>query len=162
MDVSQPAEPKLISHYDSVEMATGIWVSGDLGFIATRCYGVEIIDVSDPARVRHVSTLKTGEAQSCWARDGRLYIGDWHPKKLLVADVRNPREPVIVAHAQLPEYARFETHRARGRDISDFDHPKPLREYHLFGHPGACDFWQGRLVIPAAYQGLLVERTAAR
>ena len=104
VDVSQPETPKLISHYDSVEMATGIWVSGNLGFIATRCYGVEIIDVSDPAHVRHVSTLKTGEAQSCWARDGLLYIGDWHPKKLLVADVRNPREPVIVGEGLLDGY----------------------------------------------------------
>ena len=63
VDVSAPARPALISHYDTVEMATGIWVSGGFGLLATRCYGVEIVDVSDPRHVRHVSTLKTGEAQ---------------------------------------------------------------------------------------------------
>lgn len=104
VDVSDPAKPTLLSHYDTVEMATGIWVSGDLGFIATRQYGVEIVDVSDPRQVRHISTLKTGEAQSCWARDGLLYIGDWHPRKLLVADVSNPREPAIVGEALLDGY----------------------------------------------------------
>jgi len=104
VDVSDAARPTLISHYDSVEMATGIWVSGDLAFLATRCYGVEIVDVSNPRGVRHVSTLKTGEAQSCWARDGFLYIGDWAPKKLLVADVSNPRRPGIVAETPLDGY----------------------------------------------------------
>jgi hypothetical protein len=104
VDVSDAAKPALISHYDTVEMATGIWVSGGLAFIATRCYGVEIADVSDPRRVRHVSTLKTGEAQSCWAKDGLLYIGDWAPRKLLVADVKNPRQPVIVGEAPLDGY----------------------------------------------------------
>ena len=104
IDVSNPARPTLISHYDTVEMATGVWISGNLGFIAERCYGVEIIDVSDPRRVRHVSTLKTGEAQSCWTRDNRLYIGDWAPKKLLVADVSQPRTPVMLAEAPLDGY----------------------------------------------------------
>ncbi len=104
VDISDPAKPSLISHYDTVEMATGIWVSGSVGFIATRCYGVEIVDVSNPRKVRHVSTLKTGEAQSCWARDGLLYIGDWAPRKLLVADVKNPRQPVIVGEGLLDGY----------------------------------------------------------
>lgn len=104
VDISDPAKPTLISHYDTVEMATGIWVSGGLGFIATRCYGVEIVDLSDPRHVRHVSTLKTVEAQSCWARDGLLYIGDWVPKMLLIADVTNPRRPVIVGEAAMDGY----------------------------------------------------------
>lgn len=104
VDVSDSAKPVLLSHYDTVEMATGIWVSGSVGFIATRCYGVEIVDVSDPRHVRNLSTLKTGEAQSCWARDGLLYIGDWAPKKLLVADVHDPRAPVIIGEGALDGY----------------------------------------------------------
>lgn len=104
VDVSDPAKPTLVSHYDTVEMATGIWVSGGLAFIATRCYGVETVDVSDPRHPRHISTLKTGEAQSCWARDGLLYIGDWAPKKLLIADMKNPRQPVIVGEGLLDGY----------------------------------------------------------
>ena len=104
VDVSHVNQPTLLSHYDTVEMATGIWVSGSVGFIATRCYGVEIVDVSDPHQVRHLSTFKTGEAQSCWARNGRLYIGDWAPKKLIVADVHNPREPVLLGEGGLDGY----------------------------------------------------------
>jgi len=45
-------------------------------------------------------------------------------------------------------------------DILDPAAPRLERRYELSGHPGACAFWRGRLVIPAAYQGLLVERAA--
>ena len=45
-------------------------------------------------------------------------------------------------------------------DITDISHPRLKRQYSLEGHPGACAFWKGRLVIPAGYQGLLVERQA--
>jgi len=101
VDVREDSAPKIISHYDTVEMATGIWVSGDVAFVATRQYGVEIIDVSDPGNPRHLSMLKTGEAQSCWGRDGILYIGDWAPRKMLVADVRDPLHPEIIGEALL-------------------------------------------------------------
>ena len=46
-------------------------------------------------------------------------------------------------------------------DVNDVTQSRLLREYSLFGHPGACAFWNGRLVIPAGYQGLLLERSAA-
>lgn len=104
IDISDSSQPKIISHYDTVEMATGICVSGSLAFVATRQYGVEIIDVSNQRVPRHLSMLKTGEAQSCWVRNGFLYIGDWAPKKLVVADVRNPLKPVIVGEGLLDGY----------------------------------------------------------
>ena len=66
-----------------------------------------------------------------------------------------------VEGATLALSRRFER-TVRVVDISEFAHPKLLREYSLFGHPGACAFWHGKLVIPAGYQGLLVERTAAK
>ncbi len=43
-------------------------------------------------------------------------------------------------------------------DIADINRPSLKRQYSLSGHPGACAFWNGRVVIPAGYQGLLVER----
>lgn len=43
-------------------------------------------------------------------------------------------------------------------DISKLEAPRLLREYDLRGHPGACAFWEGRLVVPAGYAGLLIGR----
>lgn len=104
IDVSDAAHPVVLSHYDTLEMATGIWVSGEVACVATRQYGVEFVDVSDPRQPRHLSVLKTGEAQSCWGRDGLLYIGDWAPKKLVVADMRDPRNPKVVGGMDLDGY----------------------------------------------------------
>ena len=47
-------------------------------------------------------------------------------------------------------------------DISDWTHPRLSRQYDLTGHPGACAVWNGRVVIPAGYQGLLLERRPGR
>jgi len=43
-------------------------------------------------------------------------------------------------------------------DITDIKHPQPVREYDLTGHPGACRFWNNQLLIPAGYQGLMLDR----
>lgn len=45
-------------------------------------------------------------------------------------------------------------------DIADIQHPRLKRHYSLTGNPGTCGFWRDRVVIPAGYQGLLVERRA--
>ena len=43
-------------------------------------------------------------------------------------------------------------------DIADVTQPRFKRQYDFTGHPGACAFWNGRLLVPAGYQGLLLER----
>lgn len=161
VDVSDPAKPVLVSHYDSVEMATGIWLSGDVGFIATRCYGVEIIDVSDSRHIRHVSTLKTGEAQSCWTRDGLLYIGDWAPRKLLIADVKNPRQPVFVGEAPLDGYGDGGCLRGNICYASTGHHSRAAKKEEAEGHGHGLDIYDvadptqpkllGRVKFPPLY-----------
>ncbi|HAW29473.1 MAG TPA: hypothetical protein DCY03_15355, partial [Planctomycetaceae bacterium] len=47
-------------------------------------------------------------------------------------------------------------------DITDLQHPQPVGEYDLTGQPGACRFWNNQLLIPAGYQGLLLERKMER
>lgn len=94
-DVRGP-EPKLLSHYDCIELATGVEVQGDLLFIAQRQYGVEIVDVSDPAKPVYVSKIKTDEAQSVDVKGGVMYVGDWNASKLTTIDISNPRHPAIL------------------------------------------------------------------
>lgn len=43
-------------------------------------------------------------------------------------------------------------------DLTDITHPQLVKEYNLPGHPGACAFWRQQLVIPAGYQGLLLQK----
>ncbi len=104
VDVKDPAAPRLISHYDSVEWATGLALSGEVLCIANRQFGVELVDVSEPASPRHLANLRTGEAQSVAIQDGWLYTGVWGSSEVVVADIRNARAPRLTARVPLDGY----------------------------------------------------------
>ena len=48
-DVNDRENPRLLCHYDTVELATGVCLSAQFCMIASRHMGVEIVDLSDPA-----------------------------------------------------------------------------------------------------------------
>lgn len=101
IDVHDEANPKLLCHYDCIELATGVEVQGSLLFIAQRQYGVEIVDVSDPAKPVYVSKIKTHEAQSVDARGDIIYVGDWGASKLTTIDISDPYHPAIIDSHEL-------------------------------------------------------------
>ena len=93
-----------LSRHDTIEFATGICKSGDVLFVACRSFGVELIDVSDPTSPRHLSTVRTGEAQSVVERNGYLYAGVWASSEVVTVDVRNPWTPRITSRTPLDGY----------------------------------------------------------
>jgi hypothetical protein len=98
------ATPRLITHYDSMELATGVAVAGKVLFIAQRHFGVELVDITDPEHPRHLSTIRTGEAQSVAYHEGLLYTGVWGTSEVVTADVRDPLQPRIVSKVPLDGY----------------------------------------------------------
>ncbi len=101
IDVKDCANPKLLAHYDSVEFATGVQVSGNVLFLALRHYGVELVDVSNPSKPLHLSTVRTGEAQSISVRDNYVYAGVWATSEVVVVDITDTRQPKITAKVDL-------------------------------------------------------------
>lgn len=104
VDISADAAPRLVCHYNTIELATGLDVAGPIAYVACRNYGVELVDVRDPAHPRHLGTVRTGEAQSCVARDNVLYAGVWGTRQLVTCDVSNPRQPRVLGKAPLGGY----------------------------------------------------------
>jgi hypothetical protein len=104
IEVSDPKKPRRLAHYDTIEFATGIDLAGDILFVACRHYGVELIDVSDPKKPVHISTIRTGEAQSVTVRNQYLYVGVWATSEVVVVDVSQPRQPKITARVPLDGY----------------------------------------------------------
>jgi len=104
VDVSAPERMRVLAHYDTIELATGIAVAGDVALVACRTAGVELIDVSSPGRPSHLSTVRTGEAQSVRVRDGILYVGVWGSAELVICDISDPYAPTIIARAKLDGY----------------------------------------------------------
>ena len=102
IDVSVPERPYIRSVYDSIEMATGLCISGGYAFICNRQYGVEVVDISDPDQPRHVTNMRVGgEVQSCAVREGIFYGGLWGEGLVKMYDVRDPVDPVFLGQASL-------------------------------------------------------------
>jgi len=101
VDASVPTKPVLRYHYDTIEFATGLAISGEILFVACRHYGVELVDISDPYFPKHLSTVRTGEAQSVVARDGFLYVGVWGSSEVVTVNYQDPFKPLITSRAPL-------------------------------------------------------------
>ena len=101
IDVSDPANPKVRAEYDSVEMATGISIEGNYAYISCRQYGVDVVDLTDLDKPKHVCIIRTGEVQSCKVVDNILYAGLWGECRVDMYDVSNPANSVLLGSATL-------------------------------------------------------------
>ncbi len=104
IDISDVRNMTVAAHYDSVELATGIHLSGTIGAIANRIYGIELLDISNPRQPRHISSALTGEAQSLFIHKKHVFVGDWATGKLVIFDIAQPGTPKKVSDFQLEGY----------------------------------------------------------
>ena len=87
IDASNPNAPRIRCTYDTLEMGTGICISGRYAYISNRQYGVEIVDLSNPDHPQYVCTVPTGEVQSAQVFDGRLYCGLYGEHRVDIYDL---------------------------------------------------------------------------
>jgi len=104
INVANPREMVLSTHYDTLELGTGIAVSGTLAAVANRQYGVEFVDISDPENPLFLGMVRTGEAQSVFLKDTLAVIGDWGTREVVICSVSNPREPRVLSKVELDGY----------------------------------------------------------
>ncbi len=76
-------QPILFSHYQTIELATGITMCKNYVFVSCRQYGVEIIDITNPQNPIHKGLIRLGEVQSSWVDGDRLYCGLWGEMKVV-------------------------------------------------------------------------------
>ncbi|OGV75135.1 MAG: hypothetical protein A3K19_13320 [Lentisphaerae bacterium RIFOXYB12_FULL_65_16] len=139
VDVSNPERLSLLSHYDTIELATGIALGANVALVACRVYGVELIDISNPKRPRHLSTVQTGEAQSVVLHNGFAYVGVWVSREVVVCDVRNPGRPAIVNRIALDGYGDGVTIRGNICFAATGHHARTLQR----GDPGDPGYGAG-------------------
>lgn len=102
IDVSAPMTPRLVAHYDPVEFATGVHLARpDLAILSCRHYGLEFVDLTDPAAPRFLSSILVGEAQSVASVGTVAYAGVWFEKELVVVDFSDPTKPSIIGRSAL-------------------------------------------------------------
>ena len=100
-DVQNASKLKILSHYDTIELATGVCISGNLCFITCRHYGVEIVDITNPVHPVHVSNVLAGEAQSVFVDGTTMYVGAWMERQIRIFDISDPSVPKAIACCEL-------------------------------------------------------------
>lgn len=171
VDISDPSNPKILSHFDTAEMATGLDVADGYAFIGNRVFGVQCVDVSNPKKMKHVSSVVTQESQSVYYRDGIVYSGDWGAGEITAIDFSDPANPKIISKVKLDGYgdgidvvgdflyASTGQHKKSGPkelrhgaghgleifDISDRKIPKIVAGGVPEIYFGPCDFWTPRV-----------------
>ena len=98
VDISDPENMTVISHYDTLEASTGIFVDGDYCFLGNRYFGIEIVDVSDKNNPQYVNSIKlNSEYQDCFVLDGYLYVGVYAQKRVDIYDIHDLMYPKLKA-----------------------------------------------------------------
>lgn len=94
-------KPELLSHYRTIEFATGMTLYKNFAFVSCRQYGVEIIDVSTPQSPRYIGVVRIGEAQSACVYNDVLYGGVWGQMKAVAVDISDITAPKKIAEYPL-------------------------------------------------------------
>ena len=89
VDARNAANAVVAARFDTVELATGLALAGNVLFVSQRNNGVEFVDVSDFRRPAHIDIRKTPESQSVAYSDGWLYSGEWGAGGVTVFDVHD-------------------------------------------------------------------------
>ncbi|MCD8006091.1 MAG: hypothetical protein LUF29_03815 [Oscillospiraceae bacterium] len=96
IDISQKDSPVIISHIDTMELASGLDVSGDYLFIASRYYGIEIYDISQPDEPTYCSSVMAGNGSECIdlvVEDAYMYVSCWGQNKVEIYNVHDVSSP---------------------------------------------------------------------
>jgi hypothetical protein len=95
-DISDPANPVMVGHYDTKGEAYGVALSGNYAYVAAFSGGLQIIDISNPANPVAVGRYYTsGYAFGVALSGNYAYMADYH-KGLQIIDISNPANPVAV------------------------------------------------------------------
>lgn len=89
IDARNAAAAKIVTRFDTIELATGLALAGDVLFVSQRGNGVEFVDVSDWEHPVHIDIRKTPESQSVAYSDGWLYSGEWGRGGITVFDAHD-------------------------------------------------------------------------
>ncbi|MBI2955312.1 MAG: hypothetical protein HYY30_13440 [Chloroflexi bacterium] len=157
LDLSNPTSPTVVGSYRTGRTAQDIAVDGDYAYVVYGHYsgsfnGIHILDVSDKANPRLVTTFATsidatGDATGVAASGGRAYVADG-PNGLRIVDVSNPASPTLISTYDTPGYARsvklvgnhaYVADEIGGVRVIDVSTPANPREVAFYDTPG--DSW---------------------
>jgi hypothetical protein len=78
VNVARPREPELVGSCVTGDLhMAGLWLQGDLAYIAGQYDGIYIVDVADPQNPSPLKVLGGMSAWGCCVRDSLLFVSDF-------------------------------------------------------------------------------------
>lgn len=94
--IEDKTKPELLSYYDSLEIANDLCFAGNYMLVASRYFGVEVVDISNPENPRYVSRIvNEKECYRCTVQNKYLFISCWGTRDLEIYDIsaiNNPKK----------------------------------------------------------------------
>ncbi|WP_324770851.1 hypothetical protein, partial [Pokkaliibacter plantistimulans] len=103
VDVTDPANPVLLSTYDTPDEPRGVVIVGNVAYIADEDSGLQIIDISDPTQPTLLGSIgrDNGYSFGIAVEGNYAYIASAYGG-LHVIDVSDPTQPVLVGQLDYP------------------------------------------------------------
>ncbi|NQS97605.1 MAG: hypothetical protein HQ591_04050 [candidate division Zixibacteria bacterium] len=98
VDLNSYGSLNIIGSYDTEGFCRGIDVAGDYCFLADRAWGLQVLDVSDPASPQRIANLRFDGADDCEkvkALDDRLVVLDKYDG-LFAVNIADPANPQLL------------------------------------------------------------------
>lgn len=103
--VSDPAHPNVVSSFTHAELgpAAGFAISGETIYLTSQSnHRLLIVDATDKTQLRLVSSVRIGPPGNgilykVAYQAGHCYVAHLTEKKLFVVDVKDPKQPVVIA-----------------------------------------------------------------
>ncbi len=97
INVSDPANPDPIGHWDSPGNNLGLNIENNLAFLADGPSGLHIVDIGEPGNIDSLGSIDTEAfARRVCVRDGHAYVVDYSGG-LYIFDVSEPSNPFLVS-----------------------------------------------------------------
>lgn len=96
INIENKAKPYVESYYDALELANDVSFSGNYMFVASRYFGVEIVDITDINNPVFVSKIvNEKECYRCIVDENRLFISCWATGEVEIYDISDLCSPVL-------------------------------------------------------------------
>jgi WD40 repeat protein len=116
LGINNPTNPQIKASLELSTPVQGLAVMDGIAYIAGGHSGLQVIDVSDPARLHHLSWIDTGfDAYAVAAVGDYLYVTGQYDTEQFVTDfkgglqvieISNPTSPRVVGALDLPYFAQ--------------------------------------------------------
>jgi hypothetical protein len=123
VDVSDPAAPRIESHYaDSIHQSWGITLKDTLAFIADDYLGMKILDISDPHDIIFLGAFSDDiyYVDNIAVSERHAYLANW--AGVIAVDITDPRNPI--------EVGRYDEYETRKMAVEYYDGVIYYNDYH--------------------------------